>query len=1044
MKSRWIATCTAVGLVVPLLGMVISCHQAGDVSAVPKSDAPSHVTVNPNPTSFECRWTDTPITIDGRADEEAWKHAQTIDNFALTWKQGNARKPREATRAKLLWDREYLYYYAEMDDHDLFAKVTEHNGPIWTDDAFELFFKPDDHKPGYYEFEVNPLNATMELFLPSRDSGGWVKYKGQAQIAMKTAVQIHGTLNQRSDQDKGWSVEGRIPWRDLSYTNGRPNIGEVWKFNACRVNVSVDAKEPELTTCAPLTEPSYHRYEDYATLKFVRPDAGGPATAPAAANVRPYGIDRYIPWTRSTVVSSPDPALPFTVAKAFPKLKVVQPLAVFEEPGTDDCLVLQHLGSWSGPSQVLRFKNTLDAEASDLLLKLDYLVYGMTLHPDFIHNGYIYLLANGPSASTHKQDRILRYAVDRNAPRHIDIKSEQLILEWPSDGHNGGDLAFGPDGYLYHASGDGTSDSDRDDRGQNTHFLTSKMIRIDVEHPQADKAYTVPKDNPWINNPDFPPEAWAYGFRNPWRIAFDRKNGNLWVGQNGQDQFEQVYLVHKGENYGWSRFEGSHPFQPLRKAALTPITFPIVEHPHSEMRSLTGGVVYRGKKYPELDGAFIYGDWSTGRIWGVKSDDSIHASWHKELARTTLQISGFRETEGGDILILDQGGAAIYKLVPNATQSSPSTFPHRLSQTGLFISTARNQPDPSLIPYDVNSPLWSDGAFKERFIALPGDGHIGVTASRAWDFPEATVLVKTFALEMEPGKPATRKRIETRLLTKQLGQWVGYTYLWSDDQSDAELLDAAGLDKTYQINDASAPNGVRNQTWHFPSRTECMTCHSRAMGFVLGASTLQLNRDIEYPNGVQDNQLRTLEHLGLLRVDYMSAASTRLREELKQQGKTDPQVDDLMHRKLDAADQRENKPGANTLLAFDPDHMDRLPNPFDAHADINLRARSYLHSNCAICHIEAGGGNAKINLEYGVDLASCKLLDVVPQHDAFGKKDAKIIAAGRPDQSILLHRISLRSNGQMPPLGSLQVDKDAVKLLGEWIGQLPASPQVQP
>lgn len=1041
MRIRLIPLCT-LAFAIAFLGIVVSCHQTPEVAMVPKAVATPLATTLPKAFSFECRWTDTPITIDGRDDEEAWKHAQIIDNFAISWKQGDARKPREATKAKLLWDREFLYYYAEMEDHDLFAEVTEHNGPIWTNDAFELFFKPDEHKPGYYEFEVNPINATMELFLPSRDSGGWVKYKGQAQIAMKTAIQLHGTLNQRHDQDKGWSVEGRIPWRDLAYTNGRPIVGEEWKFNACRVNFSIGSREPELTTCAPLTEPSYHRYEDYATLKFVRADAGGPATAPAAVNGRPYGIASRVPWTRSTVIGSPDPALPYSVARAFPKLKVVQPLAVFEEPGTGDCLVLQHLGSWAGPSQLARFKNVPDVDATDVLLKIDYLVYGMTLHPDFIHNGYVYLLANGPSGSSHKQDHILRYTVDRIPPHHVDPTSEYLILEWPSDGHNGGDLAFGPEGYLYHASGDGTSDSDRDDRGQNTHFLTSKMIRIDVDHPLAGKAYSVPRDNPWINNPEFPPEAWAYGFRNPWRIAFDRENGNLWVGQNGQDQWEQVYLVHKGENYGWSRFEGSHPFQPFRKAAPTPITFPMVEHPHSEMRSLTGGVVYRGRKFPDLNGAFIYGDWATGRIWGVKSEDSTHASWHQELARTTLQISGFRETREGDILVLDQGGAAIFKLESNPSQSSPIHFPRRLSQTGLFLSTARNQPDPSLIPYDVNSALWSDGAFKERFIAIPGEGHMGVTGSRAWEFPEGTVFVKTFALELEPGKPETRQRIETRLLTKQLGQWVGYTYVWRDDQSDAELLDAAGMDKAYAIHDRSAPNGMREQRWHFPSRTECMTCHSRAMGFVLGASTLQLNRDMDYPNGVRDNQLRTLEHLGLLRMDYMATASGQLREELKQQGKTDAEADDLMRRKLATPDQRENKAGANTLLAIDPERMDRLPNPYDVHADLNSRARAYLHANCAICHIEAGGGNAKINLEYGVDLAGCNLLDIVPQHDAFGINGAKIIAPGRPGQSTLLHRIKMRGNGQMPPLGSLQVDEAAVKLLSEWIEQLPVAPPI--
>ena len=683
-------------------------------------------------------------------------------------------------------------------------------------------------------------------------------------------MRIDGTLNNWRDKDKGWSVEGRIRWRDFATTGGRPTVGETWKFALCRVNIGMGIDTQELSTCAPLSKPNFHWTEDYANLKFIRPDAGGPATAPSAVNGRPYGIGTLVPLTTSTVIGYPDPPMAYTVAPAFPDLKVRQSLKVIEEPGTDNYFLLQHLGNWNGPSQLSRFKNDPKVDKSEVLLTMDHLVYGFTLHPDFLHNGYVYFVANGPVKAENKQDRILRFTVDRETGK-IDPKSKLLYLEWDSNGHNGGDLAFGPnDGYLYHCAGDGTSDSDANDRGQNTDFLTSKMIRIDVDHPADGKPYSIPKDNPWIDTPGYQPEAWAMGFRNPWRLAFDRKTGDLWVGQNGQDLWEQVYLVHKGENYGWSRFEGSHAFQPLRKGPDIPITKPMAEHSHSEMRSLTGGIVYRGSKYPDLDGAFIYGDWSTGRIWGVKSEDHKNPTWHKELARTTLQIGGFHETADGEILVMDQGSTAIYKLIPNDQTVPAKTFPRKLSETGLFVSTKDNTPQPALIPYDVISPLWSDGALKERFMAIPAGEHIDVANSRGWNFPNGTVLVKTFSLEMEQGKPATAKRLETRLLTKQQGQWAGYTYLWNDEQTDATLADAAGVDKTYTISDPAAPEeSKREQTWHFPSRAECMTCHSRAMNFVLGPSVLQLNRDYVYPNGVKDNQLRVLEHLGLLRVDYM-------------------------------------------------------------------------------------------------------------------------------------------------------------------------------
>ena len=205
------------------------------------------------------------------------------------------------------------------------------------------------------------------------------------------------------------------------------------------------------------------------------------------------------------------------------------------------------------------------------------------------------------------------------------------------------------------------------------------------------------------------------------------------------------------------------------------------------MRSLTGGVVYRGEKLPELRGAYIYGDWSTGKIFGLKHDKG-RVTFHKELTTTTLQITGFGLDSKGELLIADHGGNAFYRLEPTPKDDHPTEFPTKLSETGLFTSVKEHKPHPALVPYAVNAPLWSDGAEKERFIALPGVTQIDFTPSRGWNFPEGTVLVKTFSLDTagEPPGSSRRKRIETRLLTKQVGQWYGYTYLWNDAQTDAE------------------------------------------------------------------------------------------------------------------------------------------------------------------------------------------------------------------------------------------------------------------
>jgi len=304
----------------------------------------------------ECRWTDEPIVINGKGDEEVWKHAQLIDNFQITWATGAARKPHTATKAKLLWDREYLYFLADMQDTDLYADITEHNGQIYLNDVFELFFKPADDKPGYYEFEVSPANTTMELFIPARGSGGYDRYKKTTHIKMETAVALRGTLNHWQDVDEGWSVEGRIPWRDLAPTGGRPNVGEVWKFALCRGDYSVGIDGPELMTSAPLTVRDFHHWEDYAPLRFTGPQAAPRAgTQPpfdklraGAASSASFDTQHRLPWTSSHVVGYPDPPLPFTVAKAWPKFKVKQPLYLLEEPGTDNLLLLQHLGVWNG------------------------------------------------------------------------------------------------------------------------------------------------------------------------------------------------------------------------------------------------------------------------------------------------------------------------------------------------------------------------------------------------------------------------------------------------------------------------------------------------------------------------------------------------------------------------------------------------------------------------------------------------------------------------------------------------------------------------
>jgi glucose/arabinose dehydrogenase len=717
--------------------------------------------------------------------------------------------------------------------------------------------------------------------------------------------------------------------------------------------------------------------------------------APARGDDHPaakksYGMDRRIPWNDSRLIGSPEPLSPYKVVRAFPELTVKQPLVLLPEPETDRLFILQHLGTWAGPSRLLAVQDDQRASKPRLLMEIQGLAVGFTFHPDYERNGYMYFGLNGPSRDGKRTTQVLRYTIGRDPSFRIDLKSKRLIIEWPSAGHDGGDLVFGNDGYLYVSSGDGSSGSDANLTGQSLDDLLGAVLRIDVDHPDRGRNYSVPKDNPFVNRPGARPELWAYGLRNPWRLSYDRPSGQLWVGQNGQDLWEQVYLIKKGGNYGWSLTEGSHIFHAQRSAGPDPILLPTAEHSHSEARSISGGRVYRGTRLPELIGAYVYGDWSTGRVWGIKHDGT-KAIWHRELVDTPFNITGFGTDHAGEMYVIDHQGG-FYRFEPTSEADRPSQpFPMRLSETGLFASVVAHKPHPAAIPFEVVAPQWADGATMERFAALTGLERIvqkpQLNAGGQWTLPNGSALAQTLSLDLaaDTGKPR-RRRIETRLLVRQQGEWAGYSYRWNAGQTDATLVPATGAGAEFEVPDPAQPGGRREQVWRFPSRTECLVCHSRAAGFILAFTPLQLDRDHDY-GGAVANQLCTLEHIGVF------------------QGKLPPR------RK----------------------HAPTLVDPYRAGAPLVARVKSYLHVNCSICHVKEGGGNARLELDLATTFDKMGLIGEVPMHDRFGITDARLVAPGSAERSVLYQRVSRRGTGQMPPLVSTEVDQKAVKQIAEWI-----------
>jgi len=213
----------------------------------------------------ECRWRADALTLDGQLDDVGWKNAQVLTDYAVFWQH---RAPRTKSRAMLLWDDEYLWFAGDMEDSDLYADIEQRNGMTWSNDVFELFFKPHKEKLTYYEFQVNALNTQLELFLPSRGAGGYQRFGPTTRLGMESAVKLHGTLNQWQDQDKGWTVEGRIPWTAFTASGGKPTAGSSWSFALCRYDYSTAFERVDLSSTAPLTQADFHRYEDYSVLTF--------------------------------------------------------------------------------------------------------------------------------------------------------------------------------------------------------------------------------------------------------------------------------------------------------------------------------------------------------------------------------------------------------------------------------------------------------------------------------------------------------------------------------------------------------------------------------------------------------------------------------------------------------------------------------------------------------------------------------------------------------------------------------------------------------
>jgi uncharacterized repeat protein (TIGR03806 family) len=688
---------------------------------------------------------------------------------------------------------------------------------------------------------------------------------------------------------------------------------------------------------------------------------------PAGQKV-PFGIDARP--QNSTCVAQPRPVdtSGVGVMSVWAQLGINTPIAMRQAPGDDTRYYVVEKGgtvrTFLANSTMLEPFINIQARVNSAPNEAGLL--GMAFHPNWQTNHQVFLsyTAHSNGSPADLLSTVSRFT-SNDGGKTLDPASEQVLLtlSQPYENHNGGNILFGPDGYLYIGFGDGGSGGDPMQNGQNLNVLFGKMLRINVD---SGTPYSIPASNPFAMGGG-KPEIYAWGLRNPWRWSFDRGTGDLWMGDVGQNQFEEVDRIELGGNYGWNTTEGLHCYGTM-PCARGGITDPLVEYDHSQGNCVIGGYVYRGSAIPSLVGTYIYSDNGSGNVWALNFDPVTGKGTPVLLVKSGISPTSFAEGNDGELYLLHYGaGDVVRKLVPTG-MPGPSTFPQKLSQTGCVNPSQPTEAAAGLIPYDLNVSLWSDGAAKRRWAALPDGKTVHVNADGDFDFPVGSVLMKEFSL--------AGKRIETRLIMRHAdGDWAGYSYEWSDDESDATLLPGG---KT---------RAVGAQSWSYPSRDQCLQCHTVAAGRTLGPELAQLDKDYKYDGGRIANELATWEHIGL----------------------------------------------------FDAPLPTPRPSPLpgvDGNAPLEARARGYLHANCAMCHRPGGTSQAPADFRSTTPLAMMGICNADPTQGSLGVTGAKLLVPGHPEQSILSLRIHATNVDRMPPLASSVVDATGTQVIDDWIRSL--------
>ncbi|MEO7318916.1 MAG: PQQ-dependent sugar dehydrogenase [Chthoniobacteraceae bacterium] len=663
-------------------------------------------------------------------------------------------------------------------------------------------------------------------------------------------------------------------------------------------------------------------------------------------------------------------------------------------------------------------------------------ILSTAFHPNYNQNGYFYIFFS-LNISGQLHQRVARFRATGTAGNYnaattaLGSTQQPLITQRDTAGnHNGGDMAFGADGYLYISVGD---EGPQYDGGDNARRIAKDffgaILRIDVDqnpanlipnpHDESSTAtvgdsawhpgtYRVPANNPFTALPvdgsgnstyngfTFPnnrvrTEIYSIGYRNPWRMSFDPPTGRLFVADVGQDTYEEVSIVSNGTNGGWSWREGLHPHTPATAPSTPPVGFtsnpPFFEYDHTNDgggsgndaiiygTSITGGVVYRGDRLPELLGDYLLADYNTGFIVAVRQNPNL--TWTARRLGTDANISGFgTDPRNNDALLCDLTAGIVKRLARSGTAGTNP--PALLSATGAFSNLATLTPNAGIVDYEPNVAFWSDYATKSRWFAIKNlTDTVGFSANGNWTLPTGMVWIKHFDIETTRGNPATRRKLETRFLVKTATDIYGLSYKWRDDQSEADLVAEDGLSEPI-------PSSSPAQTWRYPSRTECRVCHTNVAGFALSFNTRQLNRTHPY-GALTPNQISALNSAG-----YFITPPANV----------------------------------NTLPFFAA--------AGDTTKSLEFRVRSYLAVNCVQCHQPGGAATGNWDARPTTQTDAANLINGLLVNNG-GDAANRFAVPNDAAHSMVLKRLQGAGVPRMPPLATNELDPVAIQLLTDWI-----------